>query len=436
MLRRYWRRELLPLLADLKVAIGLLLAIAIGSALGTVLEQDEPASFYQANYPEQPALFGFLTWRVILRLGLDHVYRTPWFLALLIFFGASLAACTSTRQWPMLKVARRWHYYSRPQSFEKLSLHQVVASDLDTLEARLKSKGYATFRQDDKLYARKGLVGKIGPIIVHASMLLILAGAVWGSITGFTAQALIPDGSRDGIQALVKRGSQAELPDWAIQVNRFWIDYGSDGHIKQFYSDLSIIDNGEATKRETIFVNQPMRYKGVMIYQTDWQIAAVTVRINNSPPLQLPVVRVPSEGQPLWGTFVPTQPDLSAGATMLIPDLQGTVLLYGMDGQMIGSLRQGQSLAIGDKQLYLDAIIGSTGLQLKRDPGIPLVYAGFGLLMLGVVMSYVSHSQIWALATDAGLHIGGKTNRAIVTFAREFETVAASLPQGLPVPTY
>ncbi len=56
--------------------------------------------------------------------------------------------------------------------------------------------------------------------------------------------------------------------------------------------------------------------------------------------------------------------------------------------------------------------------------------------MLGVVMSYVSHSQIWALATDAGLHIGGKTNRAIVTFAREFETVAASLPQGLPVPTY
>ncbi|NEP51291.1 MAG: cytochrome c biogenesis protein, partial [Moorea sp. SIO3C2] len=64
-------------------------------------------------------------------------------------------------------------------------------------------------------------------------------------------------------------------------------------------------------------------------------------------------------------------------------------------------------------------VIGSTGLQIKADPGIPFVYTGFGLLMLGVLMSYVSHSQIWALEKGDRFYIGGKTNRALVTFERE-----------------
>lgn len=64
-------------------------------------------------------------------------------------------------------------------------------------------------------------------------------------------------------------------------------------------------------------------------------------------------------------------------------------------------------------------LIGSTGLQIKADPGIPIVYAGFALLMLGVIMSYISHSQIWALQTNGQCFVGGKTNRAQVAFERE-----------------
>ena len=64
-------------------------------------------------------------------------------------------------------------------------------------------------------------------------------------------------------------------------------------------------------------------------------------------------------------------------------------------------------------------VIGSTGLQIKFDPGIPIVYTGFALLMLGVVMSYFSHSQIWALQKGDHLYIGGKTNRAQVAFEQE-----------------
>jgi len=58
------------------------------SISGTVIEQGQSVEFYQANYPEHPALFGFLTWKVLLTVGWDHVYHLV-VLALLILFGTS-----------------------------------------------------------------------------------------------------------------------------------------------------------------------------------------------------------------------------------------------------------------------------------------------------------------------------------------------------------
>ncbi|GAB4212038.1 MAG: cytochrome c biogenesis protein [Synechococcales cyanobacterium] len=427
--QRYVLRELLPLLANLKLAIGLLLGIAATSALGTVIEQDETLAFYQENYPEHPALFGFLSWKVIALLGLDHVYRTAWFLAILILFGASLAACTWTRQWPLLKVARRWYYYQKPESFNRLALSVLIPQgSLRELEEQLRQRRYWIQRRDDVLYARQGLAGKIGPILVHASMLLILAGAILGSLSGFKGQAMLPEGSTGGITHLQTAGDFSHLPDWQIQVHRFWIDYDAQGRVRQFYSDLGIEDHGEEVKRQVISVNHPLSYRGVTLYQADWTISALQVRINQSPPLRLPVVPIRQNGQNLWGTFIPTRPDLEDGVMVLLPDLQGTGILYSTQGQWLTSLHTGDSWVTPDgKTIWLDQVIGSTGLQMKRDPGIPWVYLGFGLLMVGVIMSYVSHNQWWALSRPEGLYVGGKANRAIVIFDREFHQVISNL---------
>src|SRR4028119_1109909 len=155
--QRFFKREILPMLADLRLAIVLLLAIAFFSISGTVIEQGQSPAFYQSNYPEHPALFGFLTWKVIQVVGLDHVYRTWWFLALLIFLGSSLTACTFTRQFPALSAARRWKFYDQPRQFQKLALSaELNAGSLNSLTQLLKQKRYQVFQEGDKLYARKG----------------------------------------------------------------------------------------------------------------------------------------------------------------------------------------------------------------------------------------------------------------------------------------
>jgi cytochrome c biogenesis protein len=429
--QRFFKRELVPFLADLRLAIALLLAIALFSVSGTVIEQGQPVAFYQANYPENPALFGFLTWKVLLAIGLDHVYRTWWFLGLLVLFGTSLTTCTFKRQLPALRwFSRTWNFYTQPRQFQKFALSaefdQAIShkATVEQLISLLEQKRYRVFRQDDSLYAHKGIVGRIGPIVVHVGILVILMGGILGAFTGFFAQEMVPSGNTFQIQNITEAGRWAapQIPkDWSVKVNRFWIDYTPEGAIDQFYSDMSVLDkDGTEVKRKTIHVNEPLRYNGVTLYQASWAIAAVGVKLNNSPVFQLPMAALDTGGKgQLWGTWLPTKPDLSEGVSLIAKDLQGAMFIYDQTGNILGTVRAGMATEVNGIKLSLLEIVGSTGLQIKADPGIPLVYAGFALLMAGVVMSYVSHSQIWALQKEGKCYVGGKTNRAQVTFERE-----------------
>jgi cytochrome c biogenesis protein len=129
----------------------------------------------------------------------------------------------------------------------------------------------------------------------------------------------------------------------------------------------------------------------------------------------------------IWGTWIPIKPDFSAGVSVLTRDLKGNVLVYNGKGELVSTVREGMSTEVDGVTLFIDEIVGSTGLQIKADPGIPIVYLGFGLLMISVIMSYVSHSQIWALKEGDRLYIGGKTNRAKVTFEREIVAILDDL---------
>ena len=422
-------RRLVRIVANLKLAIVLLLVIALLSIAGTVIEQGESLTFYQQNYPQEPALFGFLSWEVILTLGLNHVYSTWWYLSLLVLFGSSLTACTFTRQLPALKAARNWKFYQKPRQFTKLALSaELDTGSVKSLIPLLEKRGYKVFQQDNALYGRKGIIGRVGPIIVHAAMLLVLAGGIWGIFTGFFAQEMVPSGKTFLVNNILEAGPLAgsHIPkDWAVRVNRFWIDYTNSGSIDQFYSDLSIVDRqGQELKRKTIYVNEPLRYRGVTLYQTNWDIAGVRVQLNNSPIFQLPMAQLDTQGNGrIWGTWVPTKPDLSEGVSLITKDLQGTVLVYSSQGQLVSAVRVGQGIEVNGVTLKLIDLIGSTGLQIKADPGVPLVYTGFGLLMIGVIMSYASYSQVWALENEDSFYFGGKTNRAQVTFEREIITI-------------
>lgn len=422
-------KKIVATIADLRLAIVLLLIIAIFSISGTVIEQNQPLIYYQENYPENPALFGFLTWQVLMNIGLNHVYTTWWYLAILVLFGSSLIACTFRRQLPALKATKVWQFYQEPRQFNKLAFSaEVNAESLNHINSILTKKGYKIYQNDHCLYGQKGIIGRIGPIIVHIGMIVILLGAIWGAFTGFFAQEMIPSGQIFTIQNFLEAGKLTNLnkaQSFDIKVNNFWIKYTENGAVDQFYSDLSIVNKqGEELKRKTIFVNEPLRYNGITFYQTNWSIAGVKIQLNNSPIFQLPMAELTNERKGrIWGTWIPTKPDLSEGVSLVTKDLQGTMFLYDMQGNLMSAVRPNMPVEVNGVTLKIIDLIGATGLQIKADPGVPIVYLGFALLMIGVVMSYVSFSQVWVLQADDRYFIGGKTNRAQVAFEKELDQI-------------
>ena len=175
-------------ISDLRLAIGLLLVIAIASGIGTAVPQKESEAFYHQLYDATPWL-GLLKGDGVLALQLDHVYSSGWFLALLAWLALSLLLCSWRRQWPALQAALRWVDYQSPRQLSKLSVAETVmapapSSSLDKLAGLLSAQGWQIQSQPGRLAARKGLLGRLGPLLVHAGMVVLMLGAAWGSLGG------------------------------------------------------------------------------------------------------------------------------------------------------------------------------------------------------------------------------------------------------------
>lgn len=50
-------------------------------------------------------------------------------------------------------------------------------------------------------------------------------------------------------------------------------------------------------------------------------------------------------------------------------------------------------------------------------------------MMLTTLLSYLSHSQVWATQQGSTVHVAGRSNKAKVEFSGELEDMLLALPQ-------
>jgi len=415
------KQKLFRLLADLRFSIFILLLISLCSIIGTIIEQDQPIEIYKTNYSLTNPVFGILSWSQIIQFGLDHVYKTWWFLTLIFLFGTSLTLCSFLQQLPSLKVARRCQFFRTTNPFYKLKISTILNTfGFNKILSRVKHQQYSIFQQKNIVYCYKGLIGRVAPIVVHFSMILILGGTILGSVFGFKAQEVIPKTENFHIQNILTNGSFSIIPKTSARINDFWITYTKTKTISQFYSDLSILDfQGNETARKTISVNYPLIYNGVYYYQTDWNLMGLRFQNVNNQIIEYPLINIFGNQNKVWLTWISNTQTLKEGSIIIIDNLEGYCSIYSSIGEFLGNLEVNESVSYKDK-LTLFEIISSTGLQVKADPGIPLIYLGFFLLMISTLISYITYSQIWIIQKNKKIFIGGTTNRAVFEFELEF----------------
>lgn len=155
-----------------------------------------------------------------------------------------------------------------------------------------------------------------------------------------------------------------------------------------------------------------------------------------------------------WGGFLPAYAPRAAsdaesslpprGISFVCRDLR-TVAAYDADGVFLGVRRPGSGRPLivtgaardgrGDLSVVIDDVAGATGLRLKNDPGIPVVYAGFALVMVSAFLSFLPFRQVWAAAGVArgvpagGVLVGGRANRGDDEFAQEIGACLDEVPE-------
>jgi len=415
------KQKIFRSVANLRFSIFILLLISVFSIFGTVIEQEQSLETYKINYPLTNPVFGFLTWDFIIRLGLDHVYKTWWFFILIFLFGLSLISCTFLQQLPSLKVARRCQFFRATNQFTRLKVFTKLNNfSLNQIVSQIKISQYSIFQQKNTIYCYKGLTGRIAPILVHISIILVLIGTIFGSLFGFKAQEMVPKTESFHLQNILSNGELTIIPQTSARINDFWITYTRSRTISQFYSDISILDyQGNEVKRKTISVNYPLVYNNIYYYQTDWNLIGLRFQTEHNSLIEYPLTNLDNSLNKVWLTWLSNNNSLREGFIAIIDNLQGYCSIYNETGQFLGNVELNETINL-KYPLTLIEIISSTGLQIKTDPGIPIIYLGFLFLMISTLVSYITYSQVWIIQKDQRLFIGGTTTRAAFDFELEF----------------
>jgi len=438
-------------LISMKLAIWIIIVLAVASILGTVVEQNQPVEKYRQVYEDW-------AYNLMDRFNLFDMYHSWWFLLLLCLFTINLTCCTIDRLPRAIRTVRK----------PKLTLDDATETSLSLTE-RWRSKGDISHRAEEykvalaqafaapkvteadgavHLYAEKGVSSRFGAYATHAGIVIVFIGAIIGNVFGFKSYVNIPDG-KEASHLDARGGKQhIDLP-FSVRNNRFWLETYPSGQPKKYASDLSVMENGREVLRKTITVNDPLVYKGVWFYQSSYgQEGGATAQVAVSRQDGTPAgnfALAPNEPVRIEGYGTVRGVNYEENFQGKGPALQVVIEKPGQPASNLWILQGRPDLDRGRNDSLVFSFAGLTakmftGLQVAKDPGVNVVWLGCLLLTAGMMVSFfLSHRRIWIRLAE-GPHgkvevtAGGATNRNRPAFEKTFASVLAEVRKDPPNP--
>jgi cytochrome c biogenesis protein len=404
-------------LTSMRVALVLILLLAALGVVGSLVIQMSPGIAADAEaraswLNEIRPKFGGWT-DVMNGLQLFEIFGSVVFRVLVAALTISLIACSVHRFPGMWRTATKPRVDVGPAFFEHAPQHEAVvvrhapAETLAIVAGVLRGHRYRILATEDdtiQLYADRFRWAPFAGLIGHLSLVVILAGAIVGATFGFRDSnftlaegAVLPIASEPGLTL--------ELIDFTDTY------YTTTGAPSDYASQVILRKDGNEVARHTIRVNDPLRYGGTTIYQAFFGSAAVmtvkdadgSVLVSEGVPLawrttaeQRPIGSFSIPGTPYVGWVVGT---LGSGDPTILPGQMEVDLYTATGGQLAESavIDQGKPTVIGDLTFTFERESQFTGLNVAKDPGVPLIWIGCTLLFVGFVIRFTTpHKRLWA----------------------------------------
>jgi len=220
-----------------------MILIAGVGALGTLVPQYQDEGFYLERYG---TLGQFVLW-----FQLDHYANSVLFAALLVLFFLNTLVCTF---WRVIKVWPEIFRMEAGQYQRKIS----IETSLEKIETELKRRGFIVKRNGNAVFARRGLISKLAPDLIHLGILFAVVG---GLISGLTTYQR---------QYFMNVGDTVQLDQATVTLVDFQFHTYPDGSPKDWISTVEILDAMGKRRRE-IEVNKPLGIAGGKLYQWSYK---------------------------------------------------------------------------------------------------------------------------------------------------------------------
>lgn len=344
---------------------------------------------------------------------LGDVYHTWWFRLLLAILCLNILACSAVRL-PLLwrstvsppivspvKLDSLPHYIELKTAASVESVAVTTALTLARCGLRVKT---AKTGSGPVIYADSGRIASWGTLAVHLSIVLILAGALYGNLYGFDRDIALPVGSSIEISGSQYPGLRQPF---SLTLSNFTTQYYSDETVSDWISEITVEQDGRKLFSRAVKVNQPLEFEDIMIYQFSYGINLNTQITDTSGNL-VSEESVAERGMLENRGFVirpirfipdfnPLQPMVSAS-----PEPRNPHVLYIIyqDGREVdwGAAKLGETIPLaktGGNVKFTEAKPFS-GLQIKYDPGVPAVWLGFIMMTVGFFFSlYPRRLRFW-----------------------------------------
>ncbi|MGW7167870.1 cytochrome c biogenesis protein ResB [Streptomyces sp. NPDC054884] len=189
--RWFWRQ-----LTSMRVALLLLLLLALGAIPGSLIPQsgnDETkvADFRRAH----ESLAG-----VYDRLGLFHVYSSAWFSAIYLLLFVSLVGCIVPRTWQFVGQLRG-RPPGAPRTLTRLPAYTTWRTEAEPEQVReaaltlLRKRRFRAHQAGDAVAAEKGYLREAGNLAFHIALIVMLIAFAWGQLFKSEGNKLLVEGN-------------------------------------------------------------------------------------------------------------------------------------------------------------------------------------------------------------------------------------------------
>ncbi|HOD76395.1 MAG TPA: cytochrome c biogenesis protein ResB [Syntrophorhabdaceae bacterium] len=411
-------------LASVRLGIVVLSLIAATSILGSVIKQGGTEEEYLSLYSEKAYHF-------IKLFGFDDAYHSPWFYFLLALFALNLIACT-VRRIRGLTGERGPGAKNAPDVKALAAAGSGFSAPVDTLgeiSRRLSASSYKRKQLSERttLY-EKGSLARYGVLVIHASVLIVLLGGLIGLVAGDRGFLVLRVG--ETAEAAVSR-ERARLPvplGFTVRCKDFNVTFYPGGQPKEYASDIEILDGaGKVLKEGRIKVNEPLSYNGVRLYQSSYGTSnSYTFRVDGRE-VVLAEQEVAKAGRTAFMVvrYAPQVHDFGPGVMVAYMDGEEPKTLW-----FLRDVERMRTRVIEGSRISLEGITGGyyTGLEVSRDPGVPVVLAGFALMLVGLYINFFTfHRRIYVVSDGAEIHVGGVAARNREGFLEELRRLSKDL---------